>query len=166
MNQVAKNIQECPHLQISTDDKPSCMNCGLVQERQSASYIRCISHYKKVYLQAQSSGEANLEAKYPIAVYLLPAPLQIQIHKFHIRTNRLRLNKLSETNRQDGGNDEKRNQLYDDYIRFLNENATHTLPKKERKRPISAIYGEHKKIILDWIMLYLKAKPEDMLCMD
>ena len=150
MSQVEKNIQECPHLQISIDDKPSCINCGLVQERPAVPYIRSISHYKEIYRSNRNASHV---------VYLLPAPLQIQIHKFHIRTNR---SKLSEPNNvRDEPSEAKMNEpnnvrmkkQYDDYIRFLNENAIHTLPKKERKRPISAIYGEHKRIILDWIML-------------
>lgn len=173
--------EECPHLQISTNraynEKPSCIDCGLVQEPEGNPYIRNISHYKELYSIARGSPE-DCPSHVVSTFRLLGDNLKEQAIKFRLRqeqpkkTTSQRLANASvkivkdlETDRQTIAQEllategsprglhkvEQGWFLYFEYIDFLRNNTDRVLPKKDRKRPICQIYGDHRRIVLFYI---------------
>lgn len=138
--QVAKNILLCLHLQISTDfdGKPSCLECGLVQEQVSRwGYCRSITHYKQLL---------NEGKEVPPISSLVGKTLKQQVIKFKERQQP----KQQTTSIPSHSLNTNKN-LLQDYINFLRNNQGLVLPKKERKRELLNIYGEHRKIVLEFI---------------
>lgn len=138
-SETLKNIQQCLHSQISTNEKPCCINCGLVQETVGKPYIRSISHYKELY---------RVGIIIPVSE-IMTENLKIQVIKFNQRRNKPEKRTfMSPEGLQEL---EVYRSLYLEYIEFLRDNQDRVLPKKPRKRQICQIYGEHRKILLEYI---------------
>lgn len=125
---------KCLHLKISSDEiKPCCIDCGLVQDNVSSSpYVRTITHYKSLLIR-------------PPINCLVGENLKTQVLKFLKRQNR----PITRVSRN-----------YNNYIVFLRENEQLVLPHKERKKPLLDIYGEHRRIILEYIAALSSGAPE------
>jgi len=153
-----ENIQKCPHLQISTNrssnEKPSCLNCGLVQEPEDNpyvyKYIRNITHYKELY----KSGIIIPTTQ------ILGETIKNQVIKFKLKKNEPKKrtfnpsDKVFSVDKMNPQMDplvEVYRNLYLEYIEFLRNNEDRILPKKNRKRQICQIYGNHRKILLEYI---------------
>jgi hypothetical protein len=140
--QKATDILQCPHLQISTerDGKPSCLECGLVQDQTASRYVRSITHYKDLIKQG---------IKPPPTSCLIGEVLVRQVCKYHERQMRQPAQVVINP----------KGLLYEeylqDYLEFLKDNSDKCLPQKNRKRELKKIYGEHHKIISDYITLLL-----------
>lgn len=142
------DILKCPHLEISTDNgdaKISCLECGLVQDQTSKMYVRSITHYKQLIAQG---------IKPPPIYCLVGEALKRQVAKYHLR-------QMSPKKKGRSGSGvlptplQVNQELYDEYLQFLRDNLEIILPKKERKRPLVKIYGDHYKIISSYIELLL-----------
>lgn len=133
---------KCPHLQISneTEGKCSCLECGLVQPIGSRwGYIRSITHYKLLLAEGRPVPPIHC---------LVGEVLQKQVLKFLERKNNIVVIPQVDTPLL---------RLYQEYICFLRDNKDLVLPKKERKRELVKIYGEHRRIVLEWISYLVDA---------
>ena len=142
------------------DKRQVCIKCGLIEDIIQEPYIRSITHYKQIC-------GASLGGAYPSGLtssYISQDKLREQIYKFKIREHNkfIKKNQGSNPSYPSGGAypsdddkySDKYSEKYMDYIRFLQQNQEQILPKKKnRKREITKIYGEHKKIIIDYITL-------------
>lgn len=129
--------KHCSHLQISSDEKSSCLECGLVMEIYSNPYIRSITHYKQFYKKGIKI--------HPFLLHGLE--FKEQAIRFLTRKNQGKvLPKKKEKH-------EKPVTLYDEYVFFLRQNQDKVLPKKKkpRQRELCRVYGEHKRMILEYI---------------
>lgn len=128
---------KCPHLQISSeaDGKCSCLECGLVQPIGVSNwgYVRSITHYKLLLAEGKPVPPINC---------LVGEVLQKQVMR--LKERQIKQAKTIEIN-------EPLRALYQQYICFLRDNQDLILPKKERKRQLVKIYGEHHRIVLEWI---------------
>jgi hypothetical protein len=136
------NILQCPHFQISTDrdGKPSCLECGLVQDQTASRYVRSITHYKDLI---------KIGITLPSTNSLVGDALIRQVCKYHERQMRQSAQVVI---------DPKSLQVegyLQDYLQFLRDNSDKCLLQKNRKRELKKIYGEHYKIISDYITLLL-----------
>lgn len=123
-------IQSCPHLHKTIDEKPCCIDCGLVFDIENPPYVRCLKHYKFFV-------DNNIQ----IPIKDLPnEKLKIQVLNFLERHDKFSLPTFNHTI------------LYQNYINFLETYKTETLPQKIRKRPITKICGIHKKMFLDFLL--------------
>lgn len=122
----------CIYLTHNLDDiKICCIDCGLVQEDEGGKpYIRSITQFR------------NMENKPSISV-LVGEKLQNQANKFLKRDLRHAVDHVIV-------NQSEYPPLYYEYIEFLRNHENEILPKKQRKKTIFGIYGEHRQIILDW----------------
>ena len=145
----------CLHMNIATWDtrKPSCIDCGLVQEIYQPPYVRSITHYRELFKVGRNPPVHCI--KNPI--------LQNQISKYHTRVHNSRANALKNNHStfEDidsvvlGVNEKDAEKFYSEYIQFLYDNENLILPNKTRIRPIRKIYGEHRQILLKWISSFL-----------
>jgi len=131
----------CLHRDISRDLKPSCIECGLVFQQYPLIYhIRTITYYKELYFK-------NPTYNIPIHM-LLGSKLQQQVENFLKRQYRDKFKNQS-------GNfpTPQCEVLYMEYINFLRNNSERILPKKyvSRKKEISNVYGDHKKLLIKYI---------------
>lgn len=130
---------KCPHLQISNEveGKCACLECGLVQPIGVSNwgYIRSITHYKLLLAEGRPMPPTHC---------LVGEVLQKQVLKLLARNNAGAITKSFEV-------DTPLLELYQEYICFLRDNQDLVLPKKERKRELTKIYGEHRRIVIEWI---------------
>lgn len=134
---------KCLHLQISTNsnisnEKSCCLDCGMVQDKLSNPYVRNISHYKELY---------QLGIMIPIS-QLISEKLRNQAMMFILRETRPK-NQKKFPLRTDALENEVC--LYLEYVNFLRNNEDKILPRKNRTRQICQVYGDHRKIVLEYI---------------
>lgn len=151
----------CKHFQITSeiDFKSCCINCGLVQDNPSSfEYIRTITHYKLLLKE---------KSRVPPINSIVGEKLREQVINYQKRQQRNQEQQLIKTQnlRQNicftspwlGINDLKSMQMYFEYLDFLNKNQNIILPKKkDRKRELIKIYGEHRRFVIEWIDLFSK----------
>lgn len=134
---------KCPHLEISTEaeGKSACLECGLVQPIGVSrwGYVRSITHYKLLLAEGRPVPPTHC---------LVGEVLQKQVMR--LKERQIKNVKVSEIN-------EPLKVLYQEYICFLRDNQHIVLPKKERKRELVKIYGEHHRIVLEWIAALVDA---------
>lgn len=137
------------------DKRQVCIKCGLIEDIIQEPYIRSITHYKQICGAslggAYPSGPSGLTSS-----YISQDKLREQIYKFKIREHNKFIKKNQGSNPSYPSGEVPWEILYSEYIRFLQQNQDKILilPKnKPRKRKLTKIYGEHKKIIIDYITL-------------
>lgn len=136
----------CRHLQITTtNEKPCCIDCGLVMEVYSNPYIRNITHYKQFYKQGIKINP----------FLLLGLEFKEQVIRF-LRRQDSAIKKTEEKKERTlpcWFSIDSTEQKYVEYIIFLRQNQDRVLPKKKkrRKREIYEVYGDHKRMILEYI---------------
>lgn len=154
---------ECSTHTPTMGEKHSCLECGVVMPIYGVPYVRNITHYKELY----SLGKA------PRVCDLLGDRLKEQVIKFQIKQSRPRdQNKSRELVTGIGERSSElgldpnsawllaMRQKYSEYINFLANNQDKILPrKKDRKRSIQQIYGEHRILVLEYLIRLL-APPE------
>lgn len=140
------NVQ-CQHLNIGMFDslKPSCIECGLVQEVYQTPYVRSITHYRNLFKDGRNP---------PIHCIKNPI-LQNQICKFHMRIHAAQCDAPKNKHSNIENDDKDVHTFYSQYIQFLYNNENLILPNKTRIRPIRKIYGDHRQFILKWISAFL-----------
>ena len=147
------------HIFTFFNNRQVCIECGLVEEYlQQTPYIRSIIHYKQLYREKSEDEKISFDEK---TRYIFQDKLREQIYKFKFKNNqvvRRQKKKIYPSGGAYPSDDDKYSDKYSekymDYIRFLQQNQEQILPKKKnRKREITKIYGEHKKIIIDYITL-------------
>lgn len=157
-------IQECLHLQISSgrisNDKPSCINCGLVMEVYENPYIRNISHYKALYSSSDNRDEIcnfqivgdKLREQVMRFKNSKSKPKQIKNLQEYKELERSALKRAHESYNSITEIDRQCLLLYYEYIDFLRNNEIRILPKKNRTRPIYQVYGDHRRIVFEYIV--------------
>jgi len=123
-------IQSCPHLHKTKNEKPCCMDCGLVIDIENPPYVRSLKHYK-IFL------DNNILI--PIS-HLYGEKLKGQVFNFLERHERFSLPSFNHTI------------LYQNYINFLKTHTTEILPIKKRLRPITKICGLHRRMFLEYLL--------------
>jgi len=130
LKQKEQMIQSCPHLYKTTNEKPCCMECGLVMDIENPPYIRCLKHYK-IFL------DNNILV--PVSS-LYGEKLKSQVFDFLARHEKFSLPSFNHTI------------FYQNYINFLENNRNEILPIKKRIRPITKIFGLHRKMFLEYLL--------------
>lgn len=128
---LLKSIQNCRHLKISNnEDKFSCIECGLCQEKSETPYVRSITHYKEL---------CNMGISIPV-YQLIGEQLRNQVLKFYYRKDK-------------NNNRDKKVEpsLYMEYLQFVKDNTHKILPIRHRVKAINQIYGDHKRYVLEYI---------------
>jgi len=147
---------KCPHLQISSESegKCYCLECGMSQIPKRWRYIRSITHYKQLWSEGKTM---------PPVHYLVGETLQKQVRKFlqrknksasapsapsHVNLESVRIvSSMYDVSRRG----KEQSSFYNEYIQFLRNNQSIVLPKKVRKRELVNVYGEHRRLILEYI---------------
>ena len=140
---VGASETHCQHLQVSSDCKPSCIECGLGIEITGQPYIRSISHYRQLY---------NAGKIYKINE-IANEGLQQQVKKFLERQHRTGPFGVGVV----GGTSDPKDEWGPPegvlkYINFLRENRDKILPKKNRAKGLNKIYGEHRRLITSYVI--------------
>ena len=156
---------KCPHLQISSESegKCYCLECGMSQIPKRWRYIRSITHYKQLWSEGKTM---------PPVHYLVGETLQKQVRKFlqrknksasapsHVNLESVRIvSSMYDVSRRGKSlafydashRGKEQSSFYNEYIQFLRNNQSIVLPKKVRKRELVNVYGEHRRLILEYI---------------
>ena len=123
----------CLHFVNLKNEKPCCLECGIVNEDEAREYkipyIRTISQYRKEQVLIPLDQ-------------LVGDNLRNQVQKLLRR----------KVEKEEKEQKKQEPQLYLEYIEFLRQNEADVLPRrKNRRRNIMGVYGENKRLCLEYL---------------
>ena len=153
--------EHCAHLEISNgricNDIPSCMSCGLVIGAYNNPYIRNITHYRELYFQGKIYNVFQLLGDKLKRQAVKFRNLQSKVKKVSPPSgdaSSIKLYPVEDSEQAIPITEDDRQclLLYYDYIDFLRNNESRILPQRNRTRPIYQVYGEHRRIVFEYIV--------------